>query len=132
MKKCNRCRKNKPIEDFIPDESFKQKNKKYTLTCLSCRAERLQRRANKQFYILLFEAQNGCCAICKKHESQLKQKLAVDHNHKTGVIRGLICKECNLLLGRYEKHKKEFEKYLRTAPQRMIKIYKELLEKGGV
>ena len=35
------------------------------------------------------------CDICKKHRSSFKKSLAVDHNHKTGVIRGLLCYFCN-------------------------------------
>lgn len=41
------------------------------------------------------DAQHGCCAICKKPESHFKMRLAVDHNHKTGQVRGLLCYRCN-------------------------------------
>ena len=47
----------------------------------------------------LFNKQNGCCVICNKHQSQLKRKLFVDHDHKTGKIRGLLCYRCNSVLG---------------------------------
>jgi hypothetical protein len=43
----------------------------------------------------LSDAQHGCCAICHKHESQFTNRLAVDHNHRTGVVRGLLCYYCN-------------------------------------
>jgi hypothetical protein len=39
--------------------------------------------------------QNNCCAICGRNQSELKQVLAVDHNHKTGKVRGLVCFKCN-------------------------------------
>ncbi len=39
------------------------------------------------------------CAICKIHQNELKYKLAVDHNHKTGKIRGLLCSRCNKGIG---------------------------------
>lgn len=49
----------------------------------------------------LSDAQTACCAICKKHESNFKKRLAVDHNHKTGKVRGLLCYRCNkFLVGR--------------------------------
>jgi hypothetical protein len=51
----------------------------------------------------LYESQNGICPICKnkfKFISENKtEMLFIDHNHKTGIIRGLICRRCNLLLG---------------------------------
>jgi hypothetical protein len=34
-------------------------------------------------YDVLFVKQNGCCAICKRHRSEFKYNLAVDHDHKT-------------------------------------------------
>lgn len=43
----------------------------------------------------MFTKQEGCCAICSRHESEFKRRLAVDHNHSTGVIRGLLCCLCN-------------------------------------
>jgi Recombination endonuclease VII len=38
--------------------------------------------------------QNSLCAICKR-----EVKLCVDHNHKTGKVRGLLCNSCNLIVG---------------------------------
>jgi hypothetical protein len=51
-------------------------------------------------YNLLFQKQNGKCAIC--NNTQLDRRLAVDHDHKTGKIRGLLCQKCNTALGRFE------------------------------
>jgi predicted HicB family RNase H-like nuclease len=50
-------------------------------------------------YNELFIKQNGCCAICGRHQSELKQTLHVDHDHNTGLIRGLLCTKCNIGLG---------------------------------
>jgi hypothetical protein len=51
---------------------------------------------------LLSKAQAGKCAICGKHESEFKNRLAVDHNHKTGLVRGLLCYRCNkFVVGRH-------------------------------
>ena len=46
-------------------------------------------------YKKLFKEQNGVCAICGKEEKIKNRSLAVDHNHKTGKIRGLLCNRCN-------------------------------------
>ncbi len=53
-------------------------------------------------YLALFNAQNGKCGGCHKHQTVLKQKLAVDHCHATGKVRGLLCPDCNLTLGKFE------------------------------
>ena len=47
-------------------------------------------------YVRLYESQQGKCKICTK--PQLKT-LCVDHCHKTGKIRGLLCSQCNHILG---------------------------------
>lgn len=43
----------------------------------------------------MLEQQEGKCAVCGTEESSLKRRLAVDHDHKTGIIRGLLCDTCN-------------------------------------
>lgn len=50
----------------------------------------------KEEYNKLFEKQTGRCAICF---SESKIKLSVDHCHKTGRVRGLLCRKCNLGIG---------------------------------
>ena len=51
-------------------------------------------------YERLSAQQNGLCAIC--HGTDVTKKLAVDHDHVTGKIRGLLCSSCNLALGMFE------------------------------
>lgn len=46
-------------------------------------------------YNELLEKQENKCAICGKHEDEEPRALAVDHNHITGEIRGLLCTFCN-------------------------------------
>lgn len=55
-------------------------------------------------YEVLFDAQGGVCAICrlperKRHQSGRVSALAVDHDHETGVVRGLLCNTCNRAIG---------------------------------
>ena len=53
----------------------------------------------------MVESQNGLCAICGGENVQIRGRvvaLAVDHNHKTGKVRGLLCNGCNTSLGRFK------------------------------
>ena len=45
----------------------------------------------------LLERQSGVCAICQQPD----KRLGVDHAHETGVVRGLLCNNCNNGLGRF-------------------------------
>jgi recombination endonuclease VII len=49
-------------------------------------------------YEALYEAQGGECYICMRATGKTK-RLAVDHDHKTGYVRGLLCSTCNNILG---------------------------------
>jgi len=49
-------------------------------------------------YNKLLEAQNNCCAICRRAAASFKKQLSVDHDHKTGKIRGLLCIYCNSIV----------------------------------
>ena len=62
-------------------------------------------------YDEMFNDQNGVCAICGL--PSISHRLSVDHDHKTGKVRGLLCHPCNMSLGVYEKRKDKFEDYLR-------------------
>jgi len=46
---------------------------------------------------MVLEEQEGVCAIC--FDPPTVRPLSVDHDHKTGKARGLLCKRCNLGLG---------------------------------
>lgn len=54
-------------------------------------------------YDSIILSQNGVCAICKKEESAttrgVKKRLSLDHCHKTGKVRGVLCDNCNRALG---------------------------------
>ena len=65
------------------------------------RNERLQRQYSitEETYAAIFQKQNGKCAICKCRQHY--QRLSVDHDHKTGMVRGLLCTNCNRGLGRF-------------------------------
>ncbi len=68
-------------------------------------ARRVRKKQNlKRFgltedsFNVIMVKQNGVCAICKNPEPA-KRALAIDHNHQTGKIRGLLCTRCNQGIG---------------------------------
>lgn len=121
---CPKCKSNLSLDMF-------QKNKRskdgLQYHCRSCRkeldarpekrkADRQRYHSNRESYLngyykrvygitlseykVIFDNQKGVCAICNKECSSGKQ-LAVDHDHETGQIRGLLCTKCNQGLGMF-------------------------------
>jgi hypothetical protein len=60
---------------------------------------------SREEYDTLLESQGGCCAICGKEGNPDGQMMSVDHDHKTGKIRGILCRNCNLGIGYLEDNK---------------------------
>lgn len=46
-------------------------------------------------YWKIYEFQNGACYICQRAKGTGRKRLSVDHCHKTGIVRGLLCNPCN-------------------------------------
>lgn len=54
-------------------------------------------------YQIILDYQGGVCAICQ-HAKGIRRKLAVDHDHATGLVRGALCNTCNrVVIGRYNR-----------------------------
>lgn len=53
-------------------------------------------------YDKLLRKQNGVCAICEEYPKKGKN-LHIDHDHKTGFVRGLLCFRCNFGLSYFDK-----------------------------
>jgi len=69
-------------------------------------------------YNTMLKKQHGVCAICTKEEVIKTKKgnfrkLAVDHDHITGKVRGLLCSNCNTSLGGFQDDIKTLEKALK-------------------
>lgn len=123
MKKCSSCGETKPLSEFHNRQN--RKSGKYS-QCRVCNRKRVNewRKSNRkqvvnltrksylrrtygiteEQYDELLKKQKECCAVCKRHASEFKKRLAVDHQHGQGednVVRGLLCIDCNRhLIGR--------------------------------
>ena len=89
------------------------KNRRKRLTANSVRT--IERHGiSVDTFIAMLSAQKGKCEICLS-PSPAKRKtrwLHIDHDHRTGMVRGLLCGRCNGALGWYEKHYKRIARYL--------------------
>lgn len=81
------------------------------------RQKHLKKKFNIEIseYEALISSQNNLCAICKNPETTSSRGkkinyLAVDHCHKTGTIRGLLCFKCNTAIAIMEKDKEIFDR----------------------
>jgi hypothetical protein len=124
VKPCSKCKVVKPLADYWPDRS---KRHGYMACCKVCKAAaaRLYRERNPELnkerywanrdaererhlvrkygitlaiYAEMLAAQGRRCAVCGKPEPA-SRTLDVDHDHKTGAVRGLLCTSCNRMIG---------------------------------
>jgi 5-methylcytosine-specific restriction endonuclease McrA len=61
----------------------------------------------------IFERQQGCCAICGTSQDDLGYILEIDYDHKTGKVRGLLCRKCNLGIGMFGEDVENINKAIR-------------------
>lgn len=114
-KTCYACKETKNLADFYRRKDAHQKE------CKNCNRERkykwhqsesgklssantkLKRRfgIDLDTYNEMLKKQDYKCLICGATESHGGHRLAVDHDHETGQIRGLLCKSCNVGLGNF-------------------------------
>jgi hypothetical protein len=69
-------------------------------------------------YLALHKFQGGRCAICRRATGRTR-RLCVDHDHKTGKVRGLLCRPCNSMLGHLRDDPDAFRRaalYLEATP----------------
>lgn len=85
----------------ITQRCYEYQNKKRLQTNKIAKISRLKIKfgLTLEDYESILDMQNYRCAICETHQKDLKKDLAVDHCHKTGKIRGLLCGNCNRAAG---------------------------------
>lgn len=100
-KQCNKCRLLKDASQFYPWPS----SDGFTGSCKNCSEYRTSDRKHylkKKYnitpkeYETLYTKQKSQCALCERKF----QRLAIDHDHQTGKIRGLLCIACNTGIGK--------------------------------
>jgi hypothetical protein len=108
-KVCSSCKKE------LGSDCFYKHGKYLTSKCRDCTREyrkanynsevenARQRKKNygisQEQYDEMLKRQGNGCKFCGKTPEENKQRLAVDHCHDTGKVRGLLCSTCNLGLG---------------------------------
>jgi len=137
VKTCPNCKEEKPIGDYwvrsrdgkpasrckacsvLLNREWRKKNpdyekERYRKSKKQTRERHLVRKYGVTLddYNKMLEVQGGKCAICGRTEdTQHNDVLHVDHCHKTGAVRGLLCRGCNHVLG----HMKDDVENLRRA-----------------
>jgi len=124
LKQCSRCKQVKSIKDFYKNKKTKDNLSSHCKVCHNKATRkweqspegkkarsridhkgRLKREYNLTLedYDRMLEEQNGGCFLCGD-SFNYSQRLAVDHNHKTGKVRKLLCHKCNWLVGCIENN----------------------------
>ena len=94
-------------EKRMRDHLYYENNKEKLLNRSYVYCRNASYNINQKEFDEILEKQGGVCAICGKEETSIgrvtkrQQPLSVDHDHNTGRIRGLLCKNCSRGLGAF-------------------------------
>ncbi len=109
---CSNCGIDKELSCFYPRNNRKKKYTSWCKDCLKVHRDKYAKRARvvrrcRMFNITeyelneLYRIHDSKCAICGIRECDTKKgSLCVDHDHKSGKVRGLLCDDCNVGIGR--------------------------------
>lgn len=141
MKTCYRCKEEKSLDSFYRHKTYGHRYECKMCTSKQARAyakgnpekARAWNRASYkrngrvwdmkrhygvtlEQYSAMYSQQAGLCKICLNVEKVSNKRLAIDHCHATGKVRGLLCSSCNNGLGRFKDNVASLEnaiKYLK-------------------
>lgn len=124
-RQCTACEVTRPLSDFGKRPGYKDGRRRQ---CRFCRTKfERERRSNSAYvykplppevaherhikakygltrkqYLSMLASQDGACAICRSKSPGARcRNLFVDHCHRTGRVRGLLCNRCNLALSKF-------------------------------
>lgn len=98
---CRQCENEKKLKEYHE----KRFNRKPRSTSVSYNYQLKGYGVTKEWFLKKYESQKGLCSICRSalrnpFDSKADGKqLAVDHCHTNGVVRGILCRSCNVSLG---------------------------------
>ena len=105
MKKCSKCCIEKPLSEFYNQKLGKNGKRADCKKCANLFSNTNWEKYHYKKYGIsltqkqqMIKNQNNSCALCKKQFTN-KYNTCVDHCHKTGKIRGVLCRACNSALG---------------------------------
>ena len=108
-----RWREKNPERDRAITATWSARNRDRVLG--SWRRKNIRIRVPLEKYEALVSVQGGLCAICRRACST-GRRLAIDHDHATGRVRGLLCAWCNVKLPLLEQFATAASAYLASPP----------------
>lgn len=109
-KLCTGCNQEKDLIDFFRKNDTKDGRQH---RCKQCVYPILRKSKLKIAYGITpeeYEEMSSTCEICGR--SKKKRSLHVDHDHKTGAVRGILCAECNRNIEWYMNNKDNINIYV--------------------
>ena len=103
IKKCTKCLLEKPLSFFWSNRKTKDGRTQQCATCSIKERRQKHYGLSESDFSAMWADQNGLCPICTGTLAGPQHNAcAVDHDHKTGRVRGLLCLRCNVGLGNFQ------------------------------
>jgi len=115
-RKCNKCNEVLPVTEFHIQAGKNPNHYRFNSPCKFCANFHRNKNYHKAYlrkikydlsqedYDLKLKEQNYSCAICDIHKDDYSKEFSVDHCHKTGKVRSLLCTQCNSGIGFFREN----------------------------